>query len=60
MLLLRASSIYSKLSGLGERYTGPEKAPQDVFDYNEIFYNPKYRHFNIWMLSLVEFELAIK
>ena len=35
-------------------------ARQDVFDYIELFYNPKRRHANNRMLSPVQFEMATK
>jgi putative transposase len=35
-------------------------ARQDVFDYIELFYNPKRRHANNGMLSPAEFEMAEK
>ena len=35
-------------------------ARQDIFDYIELFYNPKRRHANNGMLSPVEFEKAAK
>jgi len=31
-----------------------------VFDYIELFYNPKRRHANNGMLSSVEYEMATK
>jgi putative transposase len=37
-------------------YTTREQARQDVFDYIEMFYNPKRRHGNNNRLSPVEFE----
>ncbi len=36
------------------------EARQDVFDYIELFYNPKRKHGNNGMLSPVEFEMAAK
>jgi putative transposase len=33
-----------------------EAARQDVFDYIEMFYNPKHKHTNNGMLSPVDFE----
>ena len=36
------------------------EARQDVFDYIELFYNPKRRHVNNGMLSPVEFEMMTK
>lgn len=37
-----------------------KEAPQDVFDYIEIFYNPKRRHAINAMLSPVECEMITK
>ena len=37
-------------------YLTREAARQDVFDYIEMFYNPKRKHTNNGMLSPVEFE----
>ena len=37
-------------------YPTRETARQDVFEYIEMFYNPKRKHTNNGMLSLVEFE----
>lgn len=37
-------------------YTTREDARRDVFDYIEMFYNPKRRHGNNNRLSPVEFE----
>lgn len=37
-------------------YQTREDARQDVFDYIEIFYNPKRKHANNVMLSPVNFE----
>ena len=33
---------------------------QDVFEYIELFYNPKRRHANNGMLSPVDYEMAAK
>ena len=41
-------------------YKPRQEARQDVFDYIELFYNPKRRHANNGMLSPVEFEMAAK
>jgi len=41
-------------------YKTRQKARQDVFDYIELFYNPKRRHANNGMSSPVEFEMAAK
>ena len=41
-------------------YKTRQEARQDVFDYIEMFYNPKRRHANNGMLSPVEFEMAAK
>lgn len=41
-------------------YKTRKEARQDVFDYIELFYNPKRRHANNGMLSPVEFEMAAK
>jgi len=35
-------------------------ARQDVFDYIEMFYNPKRKHGNNGMLSPIEFEMTAK
>jgi transposase InsO family protein len=37
-------------------YRTREEARQDVFDYIEMFYNPKRKHVRNGMLSPVEFE----
>lgn len=39
-------------------YTTRADARQDVFEYIEMFYNPRRRHANNGMLSSVQFELA--
>ena len=41
-------------------YKTRQEARQDVFDYIELFYNPKRKHGNNGMLSPVEFEMAAK
>ena len=41
-------------------YKTRQEARQDVFDYIELFYNPKRKHGNNGMLSPVEFEMATK
>ena len=41
-------------------YKTRQDARLDVFDYIELFYNPKRRHANNGMLSPVEFEMATK
>lgn len=41
-------------------YKTRQAARQDVFDYIELFYNPKRRHAKNGMLSPVEFEMAAK
>ena len=41
-------------------YKTRQEARQDVFDYIELFYNPKRKHGNNGMLSPVEFEMAEK
>lgn len=41
-------------------YKTRKDARQDVFDYIELFYNPKRRHANNGMLSPVEFEMTTK
>ena len=41
-------------------YKTRQDARLDVFDYIELFYNPKRRHANNGMLSPVEYEMAIK
>lgn len=37
-------------------YMTREAARQDVFEYIEMFYNPKRKHRNNGMLSLIDFE----
>ena len=37
-------------------YKTREEAPQDVFDYIEMFYNPVRKHVRNGMLSPIEFE----
>ena len=37
-------------------YRSRDEARQDVFDYIEMFYNPKRKHARNGMLSPVEFE----
>lgn len=39
-----------------QRYRSHDEARGDVFDYIEIFCNPKRKHVRNGMLSLVEFE----
>lgn len=39
-------------------YKTRHESRQDVFDYIELFYNPKRRHANNGMLSPAEFEQA--
>ena len=39
-----------------QTYRTREEARQDVFDYIEMFYNPKHQHARNGMLSPVEFE----
>lgn len=39
-----------------ETYGTREEARSDVFDYIEMFYNPKRRHSSAMQLSPVEFE----
>ena len=41
-------------------YKTRQLARQDVFDYIEMFYNPKRKHGNNGMLSPVDFEMATK
>ena len=41
-------------------YKTRQEARQDVFDYIELFYNPKRRHAKNGMLSPAEFEMAAK
>lgn len=41
-------------------YKTRQEARQDVFDYIELFYNPKRKQGNNGMLSPVEFEMAVK
>jgi len=48
--LLKTERIRRKI------YKTREKARQDVFDYIELFYNPKRKHSNNGMLSPIEFE----
>ena len=38
-------------------YTTRDAARQDVFEYIEMFYNPKRKHTNNGMLSPVDFEI---
>jgi hypothetical protein len=38
-------------------YLTPEAARQDVFEYIDMFYNPKRKHTNNGMLSPVGFEI---
>ena len=52
--LLKTERIRRKI------YKTRKDARQDVFDYIELFYNPKRRHANNGMLSPVEFEMATK
>ena len=52
--LLKTESIRRKT------YKTRKEARQDVFDYIELFYNPKCRHANNGMLSPVEYEMATK
>jgi len=58
--LPRASSSCSSGSEFDERLTAPVtrqgKARQDVFDYIEMFYNPKRRHSFSNDMSPVEYE----
>jgi transposase InsO family protein len=42
--------------GFWHVYLTREAARQDVFDYIEMFYNPKRKHTNNGMLSPVDFE----
>ena len=39
------------------RYRSREEARRDVFEYIELFYNPKRKHTNNGMLSPVDFEI---
>lgn len=41
-------------------YKAREDARQDIFDYIELFYNPKRKHGNNLMLSPVAFERQYK
>jgi len=41
-------------------YKTRKESRQDVFEYIELFYNPKRRHANNGMLSPVEFEMTAK
>ena len=52
--LLKTERIRRKI------YKTRKDARQDVFDYIELFYNPKRRHANNGMLSPVELEMATK
>ncbi|MEM9577470.1 MAG: IS3 family transposase, partial [Pseudomonadota bacterium] len=38
------------------KYRTREEARRDVFEYIELFYNPKRKHTNNGMLSPVDFE----
>lgn len=55
-LLSGASSTCLKPSGSDAKSTKPARTRQDVFDYIELFYNPKRKHSNNGMLSPIEFE----
>jgi putative transposase len=41
-------------------YRTRDEARQDVFDYIEMFYNPKRKHANNGLLSPTDFELQQK
>ena len=57
MRSLRASSTCSKRERDRRRtYKTREQARQDIFDYIEMFYNPKLKHVRNRMLSPVDFE----
>jgi hypothetical protein len=57
MPLLKVFSICLKANGSGEKLTPLEKeARKDVFDYIEMFYNPKRKNGKSSMLSPVEYE----
>jgi len=54
-----AESIFQLLKREGTQrrtYLTREAARQDVFDYIEMFYNPKRKHTNSGMLSPVDLE----
>lgn len=51
------SAVAAKRERIRRRtYRTREEARQDVFDYIEMFYNPKRKHARNGMLSLAEFE----
>ena len=57
--LMRVSSFFNLLKRERIRrrtYRTREEARQDVFDYIEMFYNPKRKHVRNGMLSPVDFE----
>jgi len=39
-----------------KKYKTREEARQDVFDFNEFFYNPQRKHVRNGMLSPIDFE----
>ncbi|MBL1435929.1 MAG: IS3 family transposase [Rhodobacteraceae bacterium] len=49
-------SLYSWVKKYSTSYKTREDARRDVFDYIEMFYNPKRKHARNEMLSPVEFE----
>ena len=56
---LRVSSFFNLLKRERIRrktYRNRDEARQDVFEYIEMFYNPKRKHVRNGMLSPVEFE----
>jgi len=53
---LRAHNIEHSMSRRGNCHDTREQARQDVFDYIEMFYNPKRKHARNGMLSPVDFE----
>ncbi|PHN65378.1 transposase [Pseudomonas viridiflava] len=57
--VLKAESFFQLLKRERIRrkiYTTREDARSDIFDYIEIFYNPKRRHSSAMQLSPVEYE----
>ena len=55
-----ATAFPTSFSTAGTAFQAPARnraeARQDVFDYIEMFYNPKRKHINNGMLSPVDFE----
>jgi putative transposase len=58
-----AESFFNLLKGERVRrriYKTREEARQDMFDYIEMFYNPKRKHAKNGMLSPIDFERQLK